>query len=354
MNNRSGDKMQCRIVEEYHTASYNKFKENNIVQKDIVMSRVYKKMNNFSYRYLICEEEENCLGVFPFILYDNDIAKIINSMPFLGYGGISVDEIQKEEIFKCMIDYITDYAKNNDVTLITICTEPFDKNCDLYDKYFKADYKSKNFFQYIDLKNDIFQNMKSKFRGNLKRNIKKCSERYGIKIIESYELNDLKYWYENVYVNRLKETGCSIYPYEVFKTIIENIEKKRIKMYYGISEGKIIGGALYLNQLNSIDNYMRVVSTKYLHTQLGTYLDYLSIKYAIENDVKYYNWQSCDQIGSSIFKYKEDWGSKVGYHYYLTKAIKDTETLKKIPREKIRENFKGIYVLPYEEFMQEN
>ena len=125
----------------------------------------------------------------------------------------------------------------------------------------------------------------------------------------------MRYWYDNVYIKRLTETHCSIYPFEVFKVILSSISRNRIKMLYGLYEGKIVGGALYLNQGKSIDNYMRVVSTDYLHTQLGTYLDYLSIKYAIDNKVKYYNWQSCDEIGSSIFKYKEDWGSEIGYHY---------------------------------------
>lgn len=342
--------MKCRIVEEYKNDSYEKFIKDKIVQKNIGMNKIYEDIENFEYKYLVCEDNKQCIGVFPFILYKNTIANVINSLPFLGYGGISVDRDKREEAFKCITDYITDFSEKNDISLVTICTEAFEENYDLYEKYFMCDYIMKNFYQYIDLDEDVFGNMKAKFRGNLKRNIKKCTERFGVEIKESYEMNDLREWYNNVYVKRLTETNCSIYPFEVFNVILNNVKRDKIKMLYGLCDDKIVGGALYLNQGKSVDNYMRVVATDYLHTQLGTYLDYLSINYAIDNKVKYYNWQSCDEIGSSIFKYKEDWGSEVGYHYYRTKVMKDITDLKNTSLEDIKKNFKGIFVLPYDEF----
>lgn len=342
--------MKCRIIESCNSSSYEEFISKEIIQKDISMNIIYKDISGFEYKYVVCEDDGECVGVFPFILYRNKIANVINSLPFLGYGGISVKKEKREEVFRSIVQYIEEFACENDVSLITICTEPFEENYDLYDKYFPSDYEMKNFYQYINLEEDIFTKMKAKFRGNLRRNIKKCSERFGIKIKESYDLNDLKYWYDNVYIKRLTETHCSIYPFEVFKVILSYVNRDRIKMLYGLYEDKIVGGALYLNQGKSIDNYMRVVATDYLHTQLGTYLDYLSINYAIDSKVKYYNWQSCDEIGSSIFKYKEDWGSEIGYHYYRTKIMKDITKLKGTPLDEIKKNFKGIFVLPYDEF----
>lgn len=342
--------MKCRIVENCEDSSYKEFINSQIIQKNIIMREIYSNSNSLEFKYVLCENENQCVGVFPFVLYKNVITNVINSLPFLGYGGISVQKDNRDEIFKCIVEFVEDFAKKNDVSLITICTEPFEENYDLYNKYLPCDYEMKNFYQYINLKEDVFTKMKAKFRGNLRRNIKKCHERFGIEIKESYAVEDLQYWYDNVYVKRLTETHCSIYPIEVFKTILSKVDRNRIKMLYGLCEGKIVGGALYLNQGRSVDNYMRVVSTDYLHTQLGTYLDYLSINYAIDNKVEYYNWQSCDEIGSSIFKYKEDWGSEIGYHYYRTKIMKDITELKNTPLEKIKQNFKGIFVLPYDEF----
>lgn len=345
--------MKCILVEDSNVADEIKeFIAGEIVQKDIRLKDIYNNLKKFNYKYIACMNDEKCVGVLPFILYKNDIANVINSMPFIGYGGISVKD-NNEEIFKAIINFLEDYAAKNNVLLTTICTEPFDNDKDeLYRKYFKYDFERKNFYQYIDLEKDIFDEMKAKFRGNLKRNIRKCKEKYNVSLVESYDLNDLSYWYENVYLTRLTETGCAIYPYEVFETLIKMHEKGRVKMIYGVKDDKIVAGGLYLKQKYSVDNFMRVVSTEYLHTQIGTYLDYFSIEYAIQNNMDYYNWQSCDEIGSSIFKYKEDWGSKIGYHFYLTKITGNISKLRSTSLDIVKKEFKGIYVMPYEEFKE--
>lgn len=346
--------MECFLYDErkHGNIKLDEFLKNKLNQSSYKLKKTYDNNMNYTYKYIIeVDNENNILAVMPFVLYKNKLANIIHSLPFVAYGGITCGEDNKKGIFEELLAFLNDFAINNNVVLITLCTQPFKNNdYEIYKELFNQDFERKNFYQYIDLKKDIFEEMKAKFRGNLKRNIKKCREKYNIEIKESYDLKDLKYWYDEVYVKRLTETHCAIYPYEVFETFITEINKDKLKMFYGIKEGKIIAGGLYLNQGNSIDNFMRVVDTENLHTQVGTYLDYLSIQYALENKVEFYNWQSCDEIGSSIFKYKEDWGSDIGYHYYLTKVTGDITELKKTPLDIIKKEFKGIYVLPYEEF----
>lgn len=321
--------------------------DNCINQQSYTISDIYKDVYNF--KYVVYESDNEVKGVIPFILYKNKYGNIIHSMPFIGYGGISASG-NKKEIFSSIINYLEEFAKKENVLLTTICTTPFRSDeYELYKEIFKPDLERKNFYQYLDLNEDIFQKMKSKFRGNLRRNVRKC-ENYGVEIFESYSEEDLLYWYENVYIKRLTETKCSIYPYEVFKTFINKFSKDRVKMLYGKLDNKIIAGGMYFNQGISVDNFMRVVDAEYFYTQVGTALDYYSVKYAIDSNVKYYNWQSCDEVGSSIYKYKEDWGSKLDYHYYITKITGDISKLKNVPIEIIKKEYKGIYVMPYEMF----
>lgn len=323
---------------------------NAINQQDYKMIFIYNDLKSFKYHYIVCKEKEAILGVMPFILYENNLGNIIHSMPFIGYGGIAAIEDKKETVFKSIIEFLEKFAEETKVKLITICTPPFNnEEYILYKDIFKPDFERKNFYQYLDLKEDVFGNMKSKFRGNLRRNVTKC-EKYGIRLIEDYSLEYLTKWYENVYVKRLTETNCAIYPFSVFETIKNYVNKDRLKMIYAVLNDKIIGGGLYLNQGISFDNFMRVVDSEYFYTQAGTAMDYYSINKAIDSGVKYYNWQSCDEIDSSIYKYKEDWGSKLDYHYYLTKIVGDISDLKKVPLNVIKTEYKGIYVMPYEAF----
>lgn len=346
--------MRCFLYDEKKHGNLNLdgFLKDKLNQCSYKLKKMYDNYINYIYNYIIeIDDENNVLAVMPFVLYKNKLANIIHSLPFIAYGGVTCEEGAREERFKELLAFLNEFAIDNKVLLITLCTQPFKRDdYEIYRELFKPDFERKNFYQYIDLKKDIFIEMNAKFRGNLKRNIKKCEEKYNVEIKESYDINDLRYWYDEIYVKRLTETHCAIYPYEVFETFITEINKDKIKMIYGVKEGKIIAGGLYLNQGICVDNFMRVVATESLHTQVGTCLDYLSIQYAIENKVEFYNWQSCDEIDSSIFKYKKDWGSEVGYHYYLTKITGDITKLKKAPLDIIKKEFKGIYVLPYEEF----
>lgn len=343
---------------EYFLYDYNKNKEledflrNDVInQANFLIKYIYENINNFNYYYLVCKDNEKIVGVMPFVLYINKLGNIIHSMPFIGYGGITANENNKYSIFKGFKDFLKKFSQENNVKLITICTQPFKNDeYELYKEVFKPDFERKNFYQYLHVEN-VFKNIKSKFRGNVRRNIKKC-QRYGVQIIEDYSLEYLKNWYNKVYIKRLTQTHCAIYPFSVFETIIKHFNRDKIKMLYAILDGKIIGGGLYLNQGISIDNFMRVVDPQYLHTQAGTYLDYCSIKYSEELRVKYYNWQSCDEINSSIYKYKKDWGSKLDYHHYFTMIVGDVKELKNVPLDIIKREYKGIYVMPYEEFLK--
>lgn len=345
--------MECFLYDFSKNDKLEYFLNSNAINQQSFLNKfIYKDIDNFNYYYIICKENEIIKGVMPFVLYINKLGNVIHSMPFIGYGGIASIVDEEYEVFKYIEQFLEQFSKDNNVKLITICIPPFKNNYyELYKKVFKPNFERKNFYQYLDLKEDIFKNMKSKFRRNLKRNVRKCEE-YGVKLIENYSIEYLKTWYDDVYVKRLNETNCSIYPFSVFETIVKNFSKDRFKMLYTVLEDKIIGGGLYLNQGISVDNFMRVVDAEYFYTQAGTYLDYYSIKYAMELGVRYYNWQSCDEIGSSIYKYKEDWGSNLDYHYYITKIVGDIENLKNTSLNIIKKEYRGIYVMPYDQFIE--
>lgn len=338
--------MKCILIDNCEKYDLKQFIHNEIIQKDIRLKKIYDNMDGFNYKYIVCIDNEKCVGVLPFIVYNNSIANVINSMPFIGYGGISISEINKDEIFKNIINFLYSYAKENDILLVTLCTEPFEEEkFELYKKYFKPDYIRENLYQYIDLSKDVISGIKSMFKRNAKKAIK-----YGVNILEDNSHEKLKYWYDNIYVKRLNETKCAIYPYSVFQNLVDDTDNTRAKMIYTIYEEKIIGGGLFLKQIKSLDNFMRVIDSDYFKTQAGTLIDMYSIEYAIKIGVKYYNWQSCGGKGTSIFEYKEGWGSEVNKHYYVTKVMGDISKLKETKLDVIKEAFKGIYVLPYEEF----
>ena len=144
--------VKCILVEDSNVYNIEKFMNDDIIQKNINLKEIYKGMDGFNYKFIACIKNDECVGIMPFILYKNKIANVINSMPFIGYGGISSKD-NDENIFEFIVDFLMKYAEENEVSLVTICTQPFEnEKYELYKKYFKADFERKNFYQYIDLK----------------------------------------------------------------------------------------------------------------------------------------------------------------------------------------------------------
>jgi hypothetical protein len=318
-----------------------------LAQQDYRLAGIYT--GALEYRYLVCEDEGSICGAMPFVLYRHELGAVVHSLPFLGYGGIAAESDRKEEVFASILAFLLDFATANGVVLTTICTPPFGDDARLYRKLLQPDFERKNFYQYLELGGDVYGRMTAKFRGNLKRNVQKGA-RYGVELAASRAEGDLKEWYERCYLPRLTQTGCSIYPYELFLALLRTFDDRRLHAVYARAEGSIVGAGFFLNQGVSMDNFMRVVDPAYLHTQAGTMLDVWSIDLAISEGISFYNWQSCDAVGSSIYKYKEDWGSVTDHHYYLTKITGDVGRLRQTPLSQVKKAYPGIYVMPYEEF----
>ncbi len=321
-----------------------------LVQHSIQMKAIYKNTQS-EFKYIICTKRNGeIVGVFPFIHYHSNLEDVIHSMPFIGYGGGCLRN-DDSQVLKSMIGKLVEYAEENRILLINICTPPFLAECEVkqYKELFQPDFIYQNFYQYMHLKDDVLSNMTSKNRNNFKRNLR-IAEKNSVYLKEDYSEPLLLYWYNHIYIQRMMDTGGAIYPYGVFNEMRLAVGGERLIIQYAMLDETVIGAGFFLKQQKSLDNFMRVIDPNYIRTNAGVLLDYWSIKYAKKQGFTYYNWQSCDRIDSPIYKYKKAWGSQEDQHFYLTKLIRPVHHFKQIPLEEIKKEYKGIYVMPYSEF----
>ncbi|MBY0123453.1 hypothetical protein [Bacillus sp. S/N-304-OC-R1] len=338
------------IIEDAKRAEVQNFVDSyGLVQQDFSLKSIYKEQYNFEYKYICCFKDGQVAGVFPFVHYHSKLGDVIHSMPYIGYGGGCY--INKDfKVLKSLIEKLYKYAEQCNVLLVTICTPPFIReDISIIKEIIKPDFIHENFYQYIDLDDDFLNGMNSKNRNNLKRNLK-IAQNNEVYLKEDYTEASLSYWYDSIYVPRMIETNCTVYPFSVFNELRRIMGGKRAFIQYAMQKNNIIGAGIFLKQNKSLDNFMRVIGTEYMNTNAGVMLDYWSIQYARQHQFLFYNWQSCDRVDSPIFKYKKTWGSKVDYHYYLTKIINPLDQFKQTPLREIKKEYKGIYVLPYSEF----
>lgn len=307
---------------------------NGLVQHNIILLEV------FSYPYepniYVIYDNENISAVYSIVIYHGVHGKVAYSLPFYSYSGYIGDG--------SIFSYVIEDLQRREVITLSNCYHP-------YFKYEKSSVKTKSmnkFFQYIDLRNETyFTQMNSKQRNNLKRNFKRAVDSKVV-VEKSRNLADLKIWYEQIYVSRMKETGANIYPLSVYIKLLHQELQSKVSFVIAKIGELIIGGAFYLKQPYSYDLFMRVVATKYLDTQAGVMIDKWILDEAVANKISYFNWQSADIEGSPIFKYKAAWGSKVGYYEYSTVLLNSLDTIKKIKKEDLPMYYPGMFIAPYE------
>lgn len=338
---------EVKVYENYKEiphAVYEYVKKNALVQHYPIMGKAFSYP--YFYYYFVSYDVENEINaILPLVIYKGEYGNVAHSLPYFSYSGIIGDEIGVHAIQR----KIDSFLKEKEVITLSYCHHPFMN----YSRNIKHDYQFENFFQYLELTSGSYTDkMNSKARNNLKRNLKKANA-FKVVLEKSESTSDLSYWYNNIYVKRLEETHAPIYPYAIYEALF-TAPHHRTQFIVAKIDEKIIGGALYLLQVDSIDLFMRVVESKYLHTQAGVLMDKFIIEQAELNKFKYFNWQSADFIDSPVFNYKKSWGSDVGTHLYLTNEVKNFKSFQTLTKDKLKSSYPGMYIAPYSVIFNEN
>lgn len=310
---------------------------NGLVQHQITLLDIYK------YPYIpnlyVVYKDNKVIGAYPLIIYKGRYGEVAYSLPYYSYGGYVGDNK--------VYEYALRDLKARGVYTLSNCLHPFYK----YDGFTKEQnithLNMDKFFQYIDFNDGHYlEQMNSKQRNNLKRNLK-IANANNIVLKKSYDIKDLEFWYKEIYCPRMKETRGAIYPLSVYIHLMNLNSKNKVEFIIAQIDNKIIGAAFYLKQNKSYDLFMRVIGTEYLSTQAGILLDYTILEEAIKNGVRYFNWQSADEEGSPIFKYKATWGSKKGYYRYTTYILNDLKQFEEQCLSDLKSNYPAMYIAPY-------
>jgi len=340
-------KKEEKEIREYLN-KYNKI----LIQHTLEWQNIIKKQKTDEDCCLIAKDKNKIVGIFPLFLYKNPLGNILQSNPYPGgYGGILTDYQDKEIIFKKFSEYALKIAKKNNCLTLTICTPPFEdkENLILYRKYFKPDFEKENFYQYIDLKNQLLNNTGSHFRNNLRRNLRKA-EKENLQVFFKDNERIFNQWYD-IYKKRAKEINAELIPYNFLSSIRENlIETNNYWLITAFKDKRQICGALYVGRGKVIDIFLLMMDSNYKNCQGNTLVIWESLKYFKRLGFEYFNWQSCSSRNSSVYHYKKGWGSEEGIHFYLTKVIGNLNQIKKHPLDEIKEAYKWHYLLPYSEF----
>jgi len=306
--------------------------------------------------FLICEQDGKDVAGFPLYLYEHPLGNAISSVPHAGpLGGIfhrqNLDSAAIASIYAALVGAAVRIAERHQCLSLTVITNPFQDDSELYLPLLCPTYIYKNFTQYTDLTTFMSSDDKVAWpdynrRSNLSRNLKRASSvGFTVKPCETAaELSELY----NIHVLRHQELNATPLPFRLFENIFRILVPKDKALILLVKDGSsIASGCLYIQHKHVMDVLRLNMNSDYSEKGPNFVNTDHSIKWAHRKGIRTYNWQSAISRGSGVYRYKQQWGAKEVPYYFLTRLFCEPERIARIGKDALISEYPFHFVVPY-------
>ncbi len=299
---------------------------------------------------LLARDNGRPVGALPLYLYKGKFGNIMTSVPQPGpLGGIASIEgyNEKAALYKALITYAVELGKKKECCLLTITTNPFAQDYQLYKEYLLPEYELENFTQYIIL-NEAFDasGMPLYLKDGIRRNLDKAVEA-GIIIKDAFS-GDIDFWYE-LHKRRFEGFGALHFKKELFLNIIEKaLTNGHAKFLTAYKDDKKAGGCFCIFNRHIVDYYLMHTDEDFINYGVNYALIDAFLKWAGKNGFDIFNWQSSPGRFTGVYEFKRRWGSKETGYYFFTKILGDISGIINNSFAEVKGAYINHFLLPCE------
>lgn len=334
---------------------------NAFIQQSTYWAEVIKDIGPDQPIFLLCHDNDRDLAGLPLYLFTYPLGNVLTSIPYPGpLGGIFFrDGLSTpiiDNIYACLLEYAMEIARGNRCLSISIITNPFFDDFHLYQRYLLPQYILENFTQYIALPEVVIEDDKIllqnyRRRSNLSRNLQqaRAAEFTITKCSTDVELGALY----RVHVKRHQELGVEPLAFSLFENIKRYLEPNNKSLILLVMKGdEIASGCIYIYHRNNLDVLRLNMDSKFAKQSPNYLLTEYSIRWAYQQGIQLYNWQSSPDRESGVYKFKQQWGSQEAIYYYVTKLFCEPEQIRKLGLEILKTRYAGHFIVPYLAFTE--
>lgn len=270
---------------------------------------------------------------------------LIQSLPYpASYGGVfltpELDDTRRNAVYERLFDH---YERLADV--FTISATPFvaasNPDCEQFD------FVGTNKIQYIDLHRDLLDGTTSKFRNNLKRNLRRAEE-HGVRVDDSSNEANLRLWFR-CYQKRMCELDANALDYDYFALMRQHLSQTGNFQLFSAYEGdQYLGGIIVVYNHYCAEYYLGVFDRERDGTQASSYLFYYALNRLKNAGIRYFNLQASPKSQPTLWEFKKSWGALEGSHNYLVKILKNKDKLLSRSIDEIKREYAFHYLAPFE------
>lgn len=320
------------------------------IQQSTYWAEVIKDLGPDRPIFLLCRDRDEDIAGLPLYLYEHSLGNILTSVPQPGpLGGIFAREhltvARKSDAYRCLLEAALAIAHRHECMALTLISNPFSNDLDLYERYLSPTFVLENVTQYIAL--DQPTRRSHGHRNNLNR-ARKAG--YSVGVCQTNE--ELCDWHL-IHRERHGELGVAPLSFGLFENVFRLLVPRcKAQLILVRSPDSIVSGGLYLYHRHITDVFMLSTASKHLENGASVLNTDYSIRWARELGARIYNWQSSPSRESGVYSYKKQWGSIEAVYYFVTKLFWEPEKIQKMGLETIKAQYPWHYVVPYAAFEQ--
>ena len=333
-----------------------KNKDSKILEKNLDLKSTHPIYYNINFLNLISVEvkaeplwfvakyNNKIVAGIPFIKKSFNEIKIINSLGYFGsYGGvISVDE--NSEVMSLTLKAFIKYSKKENITAITIITNPFIKNNFIYEQQNIFNFKDTRISQFTILPKEG-ENLITLFENPRPRNIRKAKNS-GIIVSKTKTNKHIEFLFKT-HKNNMLEIGGSHKSYQFFKNINKYLKNDQWQLYVAKFNGIKIASLLVFYNGKYVEYFTPSIVKEYKSYQPLSLLIYEAMIDSIKDKFEIWNWGGTWLEQKGVYDFKKKWGSNEKKYFYYTK-INDNKLLN-YKKDFFMKHFYGIYICPFSE-----
>lgn len=330
------------------------------IQQSTYWAEVIQDLGPDAPIFLLCQDGERDVAGLALYLFRRPLGNILSSVPQAGpLGGVfrreDVSGEKKSEIYKALLNVAQAIAEEEHCLSLTVISNLFADDLDLYEAHLSPDFVFENFTQYIPVRERVIDGKialcDSKQRNNLNRNLKKAKDAsFFVEFCESDA--DFNAWYA-IHCERHRELGAAPLSLQLFKNmrrILEPRDKARLLL---VKHGdRVVSGAYYIYHREVMDVFMLSMDSRFAKQSPNFLNTERSLLWASERGVSFYNWQSSSNRESGVYAYKKNWGSQEVLYYFITKLCVEFRKIQEMGLETLKQEYPWHYVVPYAVFRE--
>ena len=331
--------------------------EHTLFSYSLKLRNLIKTLSNSEDIYLLAEEDDEILGVLPtFIKINNKYGNILNSLPFYGnHGGVlarrDLPPEKQMQVKKSLIDRFYQLEKEYDCISSTLITSPFENDLSFYEKNFLYTHRDNRICQIMELppkEAHIEKALMKQFKGSRRTDIRRAIKS-GV-IVKEDASTKTKQFLLDTHTISIKNLKGIPKPAIFFESISKYMTWGTDYKIYSAWKNQVPIAALLLFYFNKTVEYF----TPIFQVDFGVFkplslIIYKSMEDAIKSGYKYYNFGGTWKSQGGVHFFKTRFGAKDFEYNYLTKLNRDINYFKELNEEKLLQEYKYFYAIPFSE-----